>query len=393
MGGDFLKNPYIAKRYWNAEVNELAKSADKAGASSDLINFTIGDPDIITDERIINAAFEDAKNGWTRYTESLGIRELREEIIKYYDEEYDHKVNIEELIITTSGCQAMWLVMEAILDDGDEVIIPQPHFPPYPDQIRLAGGVPVFVDLLEEEDYQLKMDRLEKAVTARTKAIIVNTPNNPVGSCLTRDTLIKIGEFAEKHDLLIIADDIYTLYSYEAPFIPISTLPGLKERTITISSFSKDYAMTGWRLGYIKAEKEFIEIIKMISESNVYTAPTISQRAGLHALRMRKDIQPGLLEEFKKRSWYAYERLNKLKGVHVMEPKGSFYLFPNIKGTGLTSGEVAKKMMEEAHVAVVPGTAFGTAGEGYLRLAVTLSTEKMGEAFDRLEQMEIFKND
>lgn len=388
-----LKNQYIAKRYWKSAGSELAKSADKASAAEDLINFTLGDPDVITDERIINAAFEDAKKGYTRYTESVGMKELREEISKYYLEEYDHTVGLEKLMVTTSGCQAMWLVMESILDPGDEVIIPSPHFPPYPDQVKLAGGVPVFVELLESEEYQLKVDRLESAITERTKAIIVNTPNNPIGSCLSRDTLEKIGEVAKKHDLLIIADDIYTLYSYEAPFVPISTLPGMSERTITIGSFSKDYAMTGWRIGYIKAESHFIEIIKAINENNVYSAPSISQRAAIHAIRMRKDIQPGLLEEFKKRSYYAWERLNRLKGVHVMEPKGTFYLFPNIKGTGLSSAEVAKRMLEEAHVAVVPGSAFGASGEGYLRLAVTLNCEKMGEAFDRLEKMDIFRKE
>jgi len=338
-----MKNPYIAKRYWKSASSELAKSADKASAAKDLINFTLGDPDVITDERVIRAAFEDALKGYTRYSESVGMKELREEISKYYLEEYGHEVKLEKLLITTSACQAMWLVMEAILDPGDEVIIPSPHFPPYPDQVKLAGGMPVFVELLEEEDYQLKVDRLDRAITERTKAIIINTPNNPIGSCLTKETLEKIGEVAKKHDLLIIADDIYTLYSYEAPFVPMSTLPGLEERTITIGSFSKDYAMTGWRIGYIKAESHFIETMKAINENNVYSAPSVSQRAAIHAIRMRKDIQPGLLEEFKKRSYYAWERLNRLNGVHVMEPKGTFYLFPNIKATGLSVSRGCRK--------------------------------------------------
>ncbi len=386
-----MKNPYIAKRYWDADESQLAASADLAVSMDDLINFTIGDPDIITDERIIQGAFEDAKAGYTRYTESVGLKELREEIAKYYKDEYDHQVGLDEIMVTTSACQGMWLVLEAILDEGDEVIIPSPYFPPYSDQVKLAGGVSVYLPLHEEEDYQLNVEKMEQLITKKTKAVIINTPNNPIGSCLSRDTLEKIGEMVKKHDILIIADDIYTIYSYEAPFIPTATLPGLSERTITLGSFSKDYAMTGWRIGYIVAIPEFIKVIKGINENNVYSAPSISQRAAIHALRLRKEIQPGLLQEFKKRTYYAYERLNRLNRVHLMEPKGTFYLFPNIKETGLTSAQVAEKLLKEAHVAVVPGSAFGPGGEGYLRIAVTLGIEKMAEAFDRIDEMDIFK--
>jgi aspartate/methionine/tyrosine aminotransferase len=386
-----MNNKYIAKRYQNMEEGQLAASADQAAGMDDLINFTIGDPDIITDERIIQAAFKDAMAGYTRYTESVGMRELREEIAKYFQEEYCHQVGLDEIMVTTSACQGMWLVLESLLDQGDEVIIPSPYFPPYFDQVKLAGGVPVFLTLKEEENYQLDVDKLEELITKRTKAVIINTPNNPIGSCLTRETLERIGEVARKHDILIIADDIYTIYSYEAPFVPTMTLPGLSERTITLGSFSKDYAMTGWRIGYIIAKPEFIRVIKAVNENNVYSAPSISQRAAIHALRLRKDIQPGLIEEFRERTYYAYERLNRLKGVHVMEPKGTFYLFPNIKGTGLSSGQLAQKLLQEAHVAVVPGSAFGPGGEGYLRLAVTLGVERMKEAFDRMEEMDIFK--
>ncbi|WP_409227747.1 aminotransferase class I/II-fold pyridoxal phosphate-dependent enzyme [Gudongella sp. SC589] len=382
---------YIAKRYQGREKSQLAASADQAAEMDDLINFTIGDPDVITDERIIEGAFNDAKRGYTRYTESVGMKELREEISKYFHEEYNHKVGLDEVMVTTSACQGMWLVLESLLDEGDEVIIPSPYFPPYSDQVKLAGGVPVYMTLKEEEDYQLDVGKLERLITERTKALIINTPNNPIGSCLSRDTLVRIGEVAKKHDILIIADDIYTIYSYQAPFVPTMTLPGLSERTITLGSFSKDYAMTGWRIGYIIAKPDFIQVMKAVNENNVYSAPSISQRAAIHALRLRSEIQPGLVEEFRKRTFYAYERLNRLKGVHVMEPKGTFYLFPNIRGTGLSSAQVAEKLLKEAHVAVVPGNAFGPGGEGYLRLAVTLGVDRMKEAFDRMEGMDIFK--
>ncbi len=389
--GEDMKNYYIAKKYWKTAESELSKSAGATGAAKDLINFTLGDPDIHTDKRIVERTFEDVLNGATHYTDTLGILELREELKSYYLDEYRMDVDIDEIMITTSACQGMWLVMEAILDDGDEVIIPSPNFPPYPEQVQMAGGKAIFLELLESEDFQINIKRLEESITERTKAIIINTPNNPIGSCLSRKTLEDISIIAKKHDLLIIADDIYTLYSYEAPFIPISSIEGMRERTITLGSFSKNFAMAGWRIGYILADPKFIQVFKMINENNVYTAPEPSQRAALHALRLRKEIQAMLFEEFKKRSYYAYERLNKLKGIRVMEPKGTFYLFPNIEGTGLSSIEFADKLLKEAGVAVVPGLAFGCNGDKYIRLAVTLNIEKMKEAFDRIEKMQMFQ--
>ena len=389
--GENMKNYYIAKKYWKTAESELSKSAGATGVAKDLINFTLGDPDIHTDKRIVERTFEDVLNGATHYTDTLGILELREELKSYYLDEYRMDVDIDEIMITTSACQGMWLVMEAILDDGDEVIIPSPNFPPYPEQVQMAGGKAIFLELLESEDFQINIKRLEESITERTKAIIINTPNNPIGSCLSRKTLEDISIIAKKYDLLIIADDIYTLYSYEAPFIPISSIEGMRERTITLGSFSKNFAMAGWRIGYILADPKFIQVFKMINENNVYTAPEPSQRAALHALRLRKEIQAMLFEEFKKRSYYAYERLNKLKGIRVMEPKGTFYLFPNIEGTGLSSIEFADKLLKEAGVAVVPGLAFGCNGDKYIRLAVTLNIEKMKEAFDRIEKMQMFQ--
>lgn len=200
-----------------------------------------------------------------------------------------------------------------------------------------------------------------------------------------------IAEIAKKHDLLVIADDIYTAFSYEEEFLPISSLEGMRERTITLGSFSKNYAMTGWRVGYIMAPEAIVHIAKEINENNVFTAPSISQRAALHGLRQRNEVVPPLVEEFKKRTFHAYERLRRLKNVEILPPKGTFYLFPRIAKTGLSSEEVAKRLLEEARVLVLPGTAFGDAGEGHIRLAVTLGTEDMDKAFDRIEQMDIFR--
>ncbi len=386
-----MKSKFISKRYWNNISTPMGESGALLRQYDDLINFSLGDPDYNTDERIINAAFEDALKGHTHYTEFSGYSELREEICSYHRIQYGNSYSINECMVTTSGCHAMWLVMEAILDDGDEVIIPEPYFTPYPQQIKLARGIPVPLKTYEEENYQIDTERLRAMITNRTKAMILNSPNNPTGACLTRDTLEKIAAIACEYDLIVIADDIYTAFSYGSPFIPMATLPGMKERTITICSFSKDYAMTGWRIGYVLAPDYIIQTMQDINENNVFTAPSISQRAALHALRLRAQVQPSMIEEYRKRIFYAYERITAIPNMSVLYPQGSIYLFPNIKKTGLSSAGVADRILKEAHVLVLPGNAFGAEGEGYLRIAVTVGLDKLKEAFDRIGKMEIFR--
>lgn len=381
----------ISKRYQTSTTTAMSGSSAHLDKYDDLINFSLGDPDITTDQRIISAAFQDAMAGHTHYTDVYGMAELRLAIKDYYQSEYQHELELSEIMITTSGCHAMWLVLEAILDDGDEVIIPSPYFTPYLGQVKLARGVVVPLELDEANDYQIEVEKLEAKITEKTKAIILNTPCNPTGACLTKDTMLAISQVVEKYNLVVIADDIYTKFSFAAPFIPFATLPGMKERTITISSFSKDYAMTGWRIGFILATPQLIRVIKNINENNVFTAPSISQRAAIHALALRNEIQPPLIEEFKKRVFRAYERINQLKNITVPSPKGTFYLFPNIKETGLSSQEVADRLLEEAHVLVIPGDAFGPNGEGYIRIAVTVGVDKIDEAFDRIAKMAIFR--
>lgn len=386
-----MKHPFLSKRYWNSISTSMGESSTLLSKYDDLINLSLGDTDITTDERIINAAFEDAKKGHTHYTDFFGDPELREAIIKFYKEEHDYDVAIDECIITTSGCHAMWLALESILDDGDEVIIHEPYFTPYTQQIKLARGVPVFLETYEEEEFQLNTQRLEKLITNRTKAIIINTPNNPTGTCLSRKTLESIADTAIRNDLIIIADDIYTSFSYAEPFVPITTLEGMKVRTITICSFSKNHAMTGWRIGYILAPSFIISAIKDINENNVFTAPSISQRAALHALRLRDKVSPPIVNEIKKRMYYAYERICRIPNMSCLEPRGSMYLFVNIKRTGLTSAEICNKLLEEAQILALPGDAFGSTGEGYIRLAMSVDLSKLKEAFDRIEKMKIFQ--
>lgn len=387
-----MKHEFIAKRYWKDGSTAMGQSDVMAKSFDDVINLSLGDPDLTTHIDIINAAFEDAKAGHTKYTDFRGDPELREAICDFYKEEYDMDVRDEEVFVCASACLGMYLALEAIIDDGDEVILQAPFFTPYPQQVELARGIPVELPTYEEEDFQINVERLESLITERTKAIVINSPSNPTGNCLTVDTMEKIADIAERYNLIVISDDIYTAFSYQNPFVPFASLPGMRKRTIILNSFSKNFTMTGWRVGNIIAPDFIIKVIQQINENVVFTAPSISQRAGIYALRHRNEVQPEMVEEYRSREYYAAERINMIPNMSVIyPPKGSFYLFINIKKTGLTSEEVAEKILKEAHVLMLPGNAFGNCGEGYLRIACTVGREKLGEAFDRIAKMEIFK--
>ena len=387
-----MKHKFVSKRYWKDQQTPMGKVDELAKAFDDVINLSLGDPDITTHKLIIKKSFEDACAGHTKYTDFRGDPELRGEICKYYKDMFGMEVRDEEVFITASGCLAMYLALEAILDDGDEVIMQAPFFTPYTQQVELARGIPVELPTLEEEDFQINVERLESLITERTKVLIINTPNNPTGNCLTVDTMEKIAEIAEKYDLVVIADDIYTSFSYQHPFVPFASIPGMRERTVTINSFSKDYTMTGWRVGNIIAPECIISAVQQINENVVFTAPSISQRAALHGLRNRETVQPDMVKEYRDRVYYAAERINKIPKMHVLyPPKGTFYLFVNIKDTSLDSVTVSDIILKEAHVLTIPGISFGNCGEGFIRLACTVNIETLKEAFDRIEKVSIFQ--
>ena len=381
-----MKHKYIAKRYWKDQSTAMGQSDVMAKSFDDVINLSLGDPDLITHPLIIEKSYEDAKAGHTKYTDFRGDPELRAEICNFYKEEYDMDVKDEEVFVCASACLGMYLALEAIVDDGDEVILQAPYFTPYPQQVELARGIPVELPTYEEEDFQINTKRLESLITERTKAIVINSPSNPTGNCLTRETMEKIARIAEKYDLIVISDDIYTSFSYERQFIPFGSLPGMRE---ILNSFSKNFTMTGWRVGNIIAPDYIIKTIQQINENVVFTAPSISQRAAIHALRHRKEVQPEMIEEYRKRMYYAAERINQIPKLHVIyPPKGSFYLFINIKETGVSSREAADVILREAHVLTLPGDAFGECGEGFLRIACTVGVDRLKEAFDRIERIE-----
>ncbi|MGN0735730.1 MAG: pyridoxal phosphate-dependent aminotransferase [Anaerovoracaceae bacterium] len=387
-----MKHKFIAKRYWKDQSTAMGQSDVLAKSFDDVINLSLGDPDLTTHELIIEKAFEDAKAGHTKYTDFRGDPELRAEICKFYKEEYGMDVSDEEVFVSASACLGMYLALEAIVDDGDEVILQAPYFTPYPQQVELARGIPVELPTYEEEDFQINIDRLESLITERTKALVINSPSNPTGNCLTVETMEKIAAIAEKYDLIVISDDIYTSFSYQNPFVPFASLPGMKERTIILNSFSKNYTMTGWRVGNIIAPDYIIRTIQQINENVVFTAPSISQRAAIYALRNRDTVQPEMVAEYKKRMFFAAEKINEVPKMSVIyPPKGSFYLFINIKKSGLTSEEAADVILRKAHVLMLPGNAFGNCGEGYLRIACTVGVDKLGEAIERIKKIPEFQ--
>lgn len=353
-----------------------------------LIDLSMGDIDCHTDEVIIQDAFKDALKGHTHYTNSLGYLELRENIAQYHKENFEnYNVEAENIFVVSGGCHGMYLVLQSILDTDDEVIIFSPYFPVYQEQIKLAAGVPVVVELLEKDGFQISKANLEEKITKKTKAIIVNTPSNPTGVCYTMDSLNIIKEISEKYDLLVIADDIYDYYSFDAPFIPIYTLPDMDKRTMVICSFSKNFAMTGWRVAYVLGIKEIIDCANNINESIIYSTCSVAQRAAISALKNYKRIKEELPKIFKKRIDYACERINNSNFLSVVKPSGGIYLFVNMEKTNLTSAEFSKLLYSEKGIKVLQGTYFGS--DKHIRMSLIVDLDTLKETFDRIESLSL----
>ncbi|MDR1043414.1 MAG: aminotransferase class I/II-fold pyridoxal phosphate-dependent enzyme [Clostridiales Family XIII bacterium] len=383
-----MKHRFIAKRYWNDVPN--AFSEVRATAIGDLIHLTYGDPDFTTSEKILGPAFDDIRNGHTHYDELCGYTELRDLIAGSLEEDYGLKTERENVYVTNGAGHGLLLALESILDDGDEVIIHEPFYSPYPEQVVMARGVPVFVATYEEDGFELKAEDLEKKITNRTKALIINNPNNPTGATFSRKSLEGIADVAKKHDLVVICDAAYTSLNYDEPYTPIAALEGMGERTVTLFSASKEYAMSGWRVGFNHAPEFLVHRMQRVNENDSIMASSIAQRAYIHAIKNRKEIRRELADIFKERVEYAYGRISAMNKIHALPPHATFYLFPNIKDTGLSSREVADRLFETTHVAVFAGSFFGDSGEGYLRISCTQNMDVLKDAFDRIDGTGIF---
>lgn len=384
-----MKHPFISKRYWEDRSTPMGKVDELAKGYKNVINLSLGDPDQTTHKDIINFAFSEAHKGHTKYTDFRGDPELREEVASYYEEAFAYRPLDEEIMISTSACLGMFLSLETILDDGDEVIIHTPAFTPYKQQIELARGVPVEVATYEKDNFQLKINLLEEKITPNTKAIIINSPNNPTGAVFSRETLKSIAQMAIKHNLVIIADEIYGAYTFNSEFVSLIEFPEIRDRLIVLNSFSKDFTMTGWRVGNIIAPDYMIKTCQIINENLVFTPPSISQRAAIYALRNRKRIQKDAIDLYKKRVYTAYEAIKKIPWMSVLQPSGTFYLFINIQKSHKSSEEISQLILEEAQVLTIPGNAFGCCGQGYIRIACTVSSDTLLEAFDRISKIEL----
>ena len=365
----------------------MGDKSKKSSSSLPLINLGIGDLDIHTDKKIVEKAMEDALNGYTHYTEPFGYTELREEVKNYHEKNFtNYLFSKDDVFITTGACHALYLAFKAILNKGDEIILLAPYFPVYADQIKLSDGVPVVVNTKFENGFQLVKEEVERAITPKTKAIVVNTPSNPTGVCYNEKSLQIIKELSEKYDLLVIADDVYDFYSYESPFTPIFTLEGMNKRTLSICSFSKDFTMTGWRIGYaISKVPNLIETMEYINEGIIYSAPSISQRAALHALRDYSRIKENLTPVFKDRIEYSYNRIKNIPYLKAFKAQGGIYLFVNIEATKLSTQEFVDLVFDRLNIVVLNGESFGA--KGFVRIACTLDIDVLKEAFDRLESL------
>lgn len=379
-------NKYIAGRFQTIRPG-LSLDTEALRRYPDVIDLSIGDTDLVTDRRIIDAAFEDAANGYTHYGDPKGDPELIDAICRAWQEDFGQAVEKEEVLITASSCMGMAQALLGILNPGDEVLVFGPYFAVYRQQIELAGGRAVEVQTKENLGYCPQREDVLAVLTGRTRAMIVNTPSNPTGAAYPMETLRMLADIARQHDLIVFADEIYTRYLFEGPFIPMRTLPGMKDRTVTLNSFSKNFMMTGWRVGCIIAHRELIPVFQHVNGGLTYTAPSISQRAALKALSIRQDIAERYISVYKERVLYAAERMRQIPYVSLFYPQGTFYLFPGITKTGMEENDFLNLLLEKAHILVSPGSAFGEAGRGHFRIACTVPMLKLQEAMDRMEQL------
>jgi aminotransferase len=370
-------------------VNQIAPSGirkffDLLASMEGVISLGVGEPDFTTPWHIREAAIYSLEKGQTMYTSNSGMPELRRELSKYLKDSYNLSYNPNtELLITVGVSEALDLTMRAILDPGDEVIIPDPHYVSYDACVTLAGGTPVLIPTSEEDSFELKASAVEGQVTDKTKAVLIGYPSNPTGAVMSREKLARLADIARRHELLVISDEIYGRLVYGVKHTCFATLPEMRENTILLGGFSKAYAMTGWRIGYAAARKEIIAAMTKIHQYTIMCAPTMAQVAAIEALKSGEPDVVEMVEDYNRR------RLVMVKGLHdiglpCFEPKGAFYAFPSIKGTGMTSEEFAEKLLMEEKVAVVPGTAFGQCGEGYVRCCYATSLAEIEEALLRM---------
>jgi aminotransferase len=376
---------YVSNRVNTVPPSGIRKFFDIAATMKDVISLGIGEPDFVTPEPILKAGIASLQRGETQYTSNSGILELRQNLSKHLQKLYGVSYDAEELLITVGVSEALYLALTAILDHGDEVIVPEPCFVAYTPEVIFAGGKPITVPTTVADQFQVSAAAIEAAITSRTKAILIGYPNNPTGAVMSRERLIEISQIAEKHDLIVISDEIYDRLVYGFDHVCFASLPNMRARTITLGGFSKDYAMTGWRIGYAGGPAEIISAMRKIHQYTIMSAPTTAQRAAMEALANGNDHVTKMVNEYDRRRKLIVGGFNNL-GLDCFEPKGAFYTFPSIARSGMNENEFCEKLLQEEQVAVIPGSAFGESGKGFVRACYATSYEKIEQALTRIER-------
>jgi aspartate/methionine/tyrosine aminotransferase len=366
------------------EVLSKARALERQGRN--IVHLEIGEPDFDTPANVVEAAVDALRKGWTHYSPSGGLPELRQAIADEVSRSRGVKVSADEVVVTPGGKPIMFFTMLALIEEGDEVIYPNPGFPIYESMINYAGGKAVPIQLREERDFAMDVDEMAALVTDRTKLIILNSPQNPTGGVLPRGDIERAARVIGERNILVLSDEIYNRLQFEGEFFSIMSVPGMKERTILLDGFSKTYAMTGWRIGYGVMRADLAtHLTRLMTNSNSCTA-SFTQMAGIEALRGDQGPVGVMRAEFERRSRAFVDGLNRIRGFSCRMPKGAFYVFPNITGTGWKSKPLADALLDEAGVAALSGTAFGEFGEGYVRFSVANSMANLRQALERIDR-------
>jgi aminotransferase len=378
-----------ASRLKNLKPSGIRRFFAAARESCGIINLSVGEPDFSPPRHVLEGGLRALEQGKTHYTPTNGIPELREALAKKAYADYGLKYDPEsEILVTVGGTEAIALALLALVNPGDEVLIPDPGFVCYAPNIQLAGGVPVSVPLLEENNFKPSIDTVTSLITDRSRVIIINSPNNPTGAVLSHDELEALAKIAVERDLIVISDEVYEKILYDdAKHYCLASFPGMRERTLVVNSFSKTYAMTGFRIGFVYGPKDLITSLGLVHQYFVACVDSFSQYAALAALEGSQDFVREMVKEFDKRRRFVCNRLNEIEGFTCIPPKGAFYVFPNIKRFKMSSESFAQMLLTEARIATVPGSAFGSYGEGYIRISYAASYEQLEEAMDRIEKV------
>ena len=379
---DFDINDFINSTVSSMQPSGIRKFFDIVNTTEGAISLGVGEPDFITPWHIRDAGVYSLEKGQTYYTSNSGLLELREEICKYV-KKFDLEYTPDEILVTVGGSEAIDLTMRTVISPGDEVIIPEPSFVCYKPCTLLAGGVPVTIQTKAENEFKLTAQELIEKITPKTKLLVLSYPNNPTGAIMEKEDLIEIAEVVKKHNIMVLSDEIYAELTYKGKHVSIASLPGMKERTIVVNGFSKAFAMTGWRLGFLMAHPALTKQLTKVHQYAIMSSPTTSQYAAIEALKNGEDSVKMMVAEYNDRRKIITDTFNKM-GFPCFSPLGAFYIFPCIKSSGMTSEEFCERLLKEEKVALVPGTAFGECGEGFVRVSYAYSIKQISKATERI---------